>query len=80
MENKQLARELILEVNRAYDKGGVDVLKLMKETAENVLKTNPLYKEEVAFTLYAVEAVRQTLEETVEKEVHDIVPEKSVII
>jgi hypothetical protein len=80
MENKQLARELILEVNRAYDKGGVDVLKLVKETAENVLKTNPLYKEEVAFTLYVVEAVRQTLEETVNKQVHDIVPEKSVIL
>jgi len=78
--NKELARELLLECNKAYDRGGVDVLKLLKETTQNIVEANPNYKEHAIFTLYVVEAVRQSLEETVNKQVHDVVKEPSKII
>jgi hypothetical protein len=68
-------KEIVTRCNEAYDRGGADALKLIKETAEQIGKDFSGYCEHAAFTLYIVEAVRQRLMEAVDNQVHDKIPE-----
>ena len=79
-KQKLLQKEIIELVNEAYDRGGADILKIIIDATKNIAKENPKYSEHAAFTLYVIEGVRQTLEETVSNEKHDTIPEPSNII
>lgn len=66
--NKKLTEKQVIELaNKSYDSGGADVLKIILTTLDNINNAEEL-KREILFCRYIVEAVRQQLQEAVEKQ------------
>ena len=80
-KEKPITQKEVIELcNTAYDRGGSEVLKLLKDTANQIAVDTPEYREMVAFSLYLIEAVRQRLSEVVTNQEHDQIPEQNIIV
>jgi hypothetical protein len=53
------------KLNKAYDCGGADVLKLLNDTVSNLAEQSPQLEPYVNFCLHVIEAVRQELKEVI---------------
>lgn len=58
-------KEIISLCNKAYDRGGADVLKLILFTADNLAKETPELEPYNRFVQVLVEGIRSKLNETV---------------
>jgi hypothetical protein len=71
-------KEVMERTNEAYDRGGADVLKVILDTLDTLAAKKELEKE-ILFCRYIVEAVRQQLQEAVENQKHDVIPEENLV-
>ena len=79
IQNKKLTEKQVVELaNKSYDSGGADVLKIILTTLDN-LKGAEKVQREILFCRYIVEAVRQQLQEAVEKQKHDVLEEDKLV-
>jgi|GEM_PF-5824075 len=77
--NKKLTEKQVIELaNKSYDSGGADVLKIILTTLDNINNAEEL-KREILFCRYIVEAVRQQLQEAVEKQSHDVLKREDMV-
>jgi len=67
-------KEIVERCNEAYDKGGSDVLKIVIDTAKQIAVDNPMFSDHVAFTLYVVEGIRESLKKRIDEQIHDVIP------
>jgi len=73
-------KEIIERLNEVYDRGGADALALVIETAHQLAEDQPDLKAYCGFTVHMIEAIRRRLAEAVNEQVHDVIPEESLII
>ena len=77
--NKKLTEKQVIELaNKSYDSGGADVLKIILTTLDNINNAEEL-KREILFCRYIVEAVRQQLQEAVDKQKHDVLKREDMV-
>ena len=73
-------KEIVERWNDAYDRGGADALGIIIEAAKTLAEDQPDLKAYCGFTVHVVEGVRQRLAEVVNEQVHDVIPQESLIV
>lgn len=71
-------REIVERCDEAYDRGGADALKIVRDTTNQFALDHPELTSHCAFVLNIVEAVRQELSHTVTAQIHDEFPENKI--